>query len=94
MVIPSLGLLYEVLTFLCEFPPRSMKQHLTENGWMHAIYYRHYIISMSDISSLDLKIIKTLTYCFFPLMFSDLSNNRIGCLTVDVFQGLTYLTKL
>uniref|UniRef100_A0A671U997 Adhesion G protein-coupled receptor A2 n=1 Tax=Sparus aurata TaxID=8175 RepID=A0A671U997_SPAAU len=26
--------------------------------------------------------------------FSDLSNNRIGCLTADMFQGLTNLTKL
>uniref|UniRef100_A0A7N6FF55 Adhesion G protein-coupled receptor A2 n=1 Tax=Anabas testudineus TaxID=64144 RepID=A0A7N6FF55_ANATE len=26
--------------------------------------------------------------------FSDLSDNRIGCLTVDTFQGLTNLTKL
>lgn len=31
--------------------------------------------------------------CLFTL-FSDLSNNRIGCLTGDMFQGLTNLTKL
>uniref|UniRef100_A0A8C6KWR8 Adhesion G protein-coupled receptor A2 n=1 Tax=Nothobranchius furzeri TaxID=105023 RepID=A0A8C6KWR8_NOTFU len=37
---------------------------------------------------------RTLTHSFVFHTFSDLSNNRIGCLTADMFHGLTNLTKL
>lgn len=51
------------------------------------------ITSLSEIRPFNFKINKAFTNFFAPT-FSDLSNNRIGCLTVDVFQGLTNLTKL
>uniref|UniRef100_A0A8D0CYD5 Adhesion G protein-coupled receptor A2 n=1 Tax=Sander lucioperca TaxID=283035 RepID=A0A8D0CYD5_SANLU len=44
-----------------------------------------------------LKVCIPLIQKYIPLSFytfSDLSNNRIGCLTADMFQGLSNLTKL
>uniref|UniRef100_A0A6Q2ZFW8 Adhesion G protein-coupled receptor A2 n=1 Tax=Esox lucius TaxID=8010 RepID=A0A6Q2ZFW8_ESOLU len=73
------------------------------NGSFFGLYalekflYQNYIHLISCVSGGGLPLYKiTNIHCSAKTLFSpsDLSNNRIGCLTPDMFQGLTNLTKL
>uniref|UniRef100_H2T8Y4 Adhesion G protein-coupled receptor A2 n=1 Tax=Takifugu rubripes TaxID=31033 RepID=H2T8Y4_TAKRU len=69
-------------------PPEAS---LLPDGTVNLILSHNKIHALRNGSFLGLNFLHSLIFSCF---FSDLSNNRIGCLTVNVFQGLTNLTKL
>uniref|UniRef100_A0A8C2Q649 Adhesion G protein-coupled receptor A2 n=1 Tax=Cyprinus carpio TaxID=7962 RepID=A0A8C2Q649_CYPCA len=66
-------------------------KELTETPEVSLLPNRTVSLFFRSLLKLEHRITMHLNYCN---LYSDLSSNRIGCLTSEVFQGLTNLTKL